>query len=89
MLSATERTLRARVAAYSLHSQRDSRALTKNARVAFNQKFLDQVDPERTLAQGERDRRAAAARKAHFTRLALKSAQARRRRSQRETGGAK
>ncbi|WP_245612650.1 hypothetical protein [Actinotalea ferrariae] len=41
-------------------------------------KFERQVDPEGTLAPDERARRAEHARKAHFARLALKSARARR-----------
>ncbi|MDN4520317.1 hypothetical protein [Mycolicibacterium austroafricanum] len=44
-------------------------------------KFEHQVDPENKLPPEERARRAEHARKAHFKRLALKSAQARRRRS--------
>ncbi|WP_370332603.1 hypothetical protein [Mycolicibacterium hippocampi] len=44
-------------------------------------KFERQVDPDGTLPSAERARRAEHARKAHFQRMALKSAQARRRRS--------
>ena len=40
-----ERTLRARADAYRLHSLYDSRELTANARVAFNDRFARQVDP--------------------------------------------
>jgi hypothetical protein len=43
-------------------------------------KFEKQVDPEGTLPPQERAKRAENARKAYFARLALKSAQARRRR---------
>jgi hypothetical protein len=43
-------------------------------------KFERQVDPEGILPPAERAMRAEHARKAHFKRLALKSAQARRRR---------
>lgn len=43
-------------------------------------KFEREVDPDGVLAPAERARRAAHARKAYFARLALKSAQARRRR---------
>jgi hypothetical protein len=74
-----ERTLRARMAAYVLHSRYDSRELTAPARRAFNDRFEKDVDPHGTLPPGERERRAKAAKKAYFTRLALKSAQARRR----------
>ncbi len=81
MLSDNERTLRGRIGAYSLHAQRDSRELTKNARQAFDRKFLNEVDPDRVLPEDERHRRARALRQAYFARLALKSARARRRRS--------
>ena len=81
MLSATERSLRGRIGAYELHAQHDPRVTTRNARAAFNQKFLDQVDPDKSLPEAERNRRATAARKAYYARLALKSAQTRRRKA--------
>jgi hypothetical protein len=56
----------------------DRAAATQPARDALMRKFEDQVDPDRSLPVDERARRAASARKAHFQRLALKSAQARR-----------
>lgn len=77
-LSPSERRLRARLAAQTLHSKYDSRELTANARRAFLAKFEDEVDPNRELPEPERLRRAESARRAYFTRLALKSAQARR-----------
>jgi hypothetical protein len=40
--------------------------------------LIDEVDPDRELPEAERFRRAEHAKKAYFTRLALKSAQARR-----------
>ena len=67
------------MAAYVLHSRYDSRDLTAPARRAFNDRFENEVDPDGTLPPAERQRRAEAAKKAYFTRLALKSAQARRR----------
>lgn len=42
-------------------------------------RFEDEVDPDHVLSEAERRRRAEHARKAYFTRLALKSTQARRR----------
>lgn len=42
-------------------------------------KFELEVDPDKVLPEAERQRRAEAAKKAYFTRLALKSVQARRR----------
>lgn len=67
-----ERTLRARIAAHESWAHTANRsARTAPARAARDAKFLDQAggDPVR----------AAHLRKAHFARLALKSAQARRR----------
>ena len=83
-LTPTERSLRSRLAAQTLHSKYDSRELTAPARKAFLQRFEDEVDPTGELPEAERIRRAEHARKAYFTRLALKSAQARR---QRAAGG--
>lgn len=81
-LSPEERTLRARIAAHALHSQRDSRDLTAKARQAFWDRFEKQVDPDGVLPPAERARRAEHARKAYFTALSFKAAQARRRRAE-------
>lgn len=51
---------------------------TEPARTAFLESFLDEVDPHRELPEAERNRRAEAAKKLHMARLALKSAEARR-----------
>lgn len=48
------------------------------ARAAFDQRFVDEVDPDRVLPEPERLRRAAAARKAHYQRMTLASIKARR-----------
>ncbi len=77
-LTPSERVMRARMAAYTLHAHHDPRETTKEARRAFNQRFLDEVDPERRLPERERLRRADAARRAYFTRLAYLSARKRR-----------
>ena len=66
-----------RIGAHALHAAHDSRQTTKAAREKFLGRFLDEVDPERTLPEAERLRRAEHARKAYFARLALKSAQTR------------
>jgi hypothetical protein len=79
-LTPEERTLRARIAALTLHSKVDSRQHTEPARRTFRQSFLEQVDPAGELPEAERQRRADAAYRAHMTRLALKSARARRKR---------
>lgn len=76
--------LRGRIGAYRLHATHDPRETTANARAAFLSKFEKDVDPDETLPPEERQRRAAAARKAHFARLALKSGQKRR---ERKTNG--
>lgn len=75
-----QRVLRARLAAHTLHAKVDSREHTAPARRAFMARFEDEVDPDHVLPEAERRRRAEHARKAYFTRLALKSTQARRRR---------
>lgn len=74
-----EMARRGRIGAHRLHSLYDSRELTAPGRRAFLAKFEREVDPEGTLPEAERKRRAASARKAHFARLARLSAQARRR----------
>ena len=76
-MNASERTLRGRLGAYSLHAMYDPRETTKAARAAFLIRFFVDVDPEGLLPPEERQRRAESARKAYFTRLALRSAQAR------------
>jgi hypothetical protein len=80
-LTPTERSLRAQIAAHeSWANTDDPSARTANARKAMLDKFETQVDPDGKLTPAERAKRAAHARKAHFKRLALKSAQVRRRR---------
>ena len=76
--SQAERSLRARLAAYALHAQRDPRETTANGRAAFLARFDREVDPRGLLEPEERRRRAEQARRAYFTRLALASAKARR-----------
>jgi hypothetical protein len=73
-----DRAALGRLGAYSLHSKYDSRELTSAARVEFLSRFEREVDPEGLLPEAERNRRAEFARKAYFTKLAMKSAAARR-----------
>ena len=80
VLTPNERTLRARLAAHALHASVDSKQHTEPARRAFMARFENEVDPDRNLTPSERLRRAEHAKRAYFTRLALKSAQARRKR---------
>lgn len=79
-LTPAERSLRARIGAYALHAQHDPRQTTAAARAAFLQRFVREVDPHLRLTAPERLRRAEAARKAYFTRLAYRSARRRNRR---------
>jgi hypothetical protein len=71
------------MAAYCLHAQRDPRETTQAARDSFMARFERQVDPDNLLPRAERQRRAEAAKKAYFLKLALKSARARRARGRR------
>jgi hypothetical protein len=72
--------IRGRIGAYALHASRDARELTASARKAFMGRFEAEVDPDRILSAGERERRAEYAKKRYFQSLALKSAKARRQR---------
>jgi len=77
--SPAERSLCAAIASNeSWAKTADRPARTAAARRAFNKRFEDQVDPDGVLTPAERAKRAENARQAHFQRLALKSAQARR-----------
>jgi len=78
-LTPAERTLRARLAAHTLHARvADPTAHTAPARRAFLERFEREVDADNQLPADERRRRAEHARKAYFTRLALASVKARR-----------
>ena len=83
MLTPTQRSLRGRIGAYSQHARHDPRRTTSRARSVFLSRFLTEVDPDGKLPLEERLRRAASARKAHMTRLAFRSALARRAKAQR------
>ena len=85
-LTPAERSLRGRMGAYVVHARYDPRQTTAPARSAFLKRFLDEVDPDRVLPEPERLRRAAAARKAYFTRLAFLASRRRRQRKSRGQG---
>lgn len=85
--SPAERSLRARVAAHTMHARHDAQQTTANGRAAFLARFEREVDPNGALPLEERRRRAEHARRADFARLALASAKARRVR--RQGGGAR
>jgi hypothetical protein len=80
-----QRSAHARAAAYSQWAATDDwTARTAVARQAFMDRFEREVDPDGTLRPEERARRAESARRAYFTRLALRSAKAR---ADRKRGG--
>lgn len=64
-----------------MHSLHSACEVTQAARAACNQRFEDEVDPERVLDRADRAARAAAARKAYMLRLSMKSAKVRRERA--------
>jgi hypothetical protein len=72
-----------RIGALTLHAQ--GKTNTQPARAAFMTKFEKQVDPEGILEPAERAKRAEFARKAHYARLSLASAESRRRKSSRSS----
>lgn len=78
--------MHARLAAHVRWAGEDPVEGTRPAREAFDQRFYTEVDAAaaetgEVLSQAERHRRAASAKAAYMTRLAYKSARARRKRS--------
>jgi len=80
-MTPAERSLRAKIGAHALHSRYDGTVITAPARSTFLATFERQVDPDGVLPEGERQRRADHALRAHMARLALKSSQARARKA--------
>jgi hypothetical protein len=82
LLQAPVRSQIARIGAHALHAQYDSKELTRAGRAAsaaaLDERLLSVIDPESKLSPAERERRLGHARKAHFQKLALRSAQSRR-----------
>jgi hypothetical protein len=73
-------SLRGRIAANERWARTDDRAAaTAPARSGFDARFEAEIDPDGTLDPAERARRVASKRRAYFARLALLSAQSRRR----------
>jgi hypothetical protein len=74
-----DRALRARLAAHTRWAKTPDRsAATAKSRAAFMERFERQVDPDGALEPDVRAKLAANARSAHFAKLALSSARARR-----------
>ncbi len=77
-LTPEQRALRARAAAYaSWAATSDPSARGRPGQAALRSRFEREVDPDGVLPSAERARRAEAARKAFFARLALASSKAR------------
>ena len=76
-LTPEQRSQAARAAALARWSREDPRPTVMRANAALMKRFLDEVDPHRTLPEDERVRRAECAKKAYFTRLSLASSKAR------------
>jgi hypothetical protein len=74
-LTAQQRSLRARAAAYALHAQGGTS--TAAATAANMARFERQVDPDGILAPDVRAKRAEQARRSYMSSLALKSSRAR------------
>jgi hypothetical protein len=75
--SPTERSIAASIAAHVKWAKTDPVEGTSRAREVFLSTFELQADPEGALDPVERARRAEHLRKAHFKRLALRSAKVR------------
>ncbi|MGR7023407.1 hypothetical protein [Geodermatophilus sp. URMC 62] len=84
---------RALVASIAAHSSwartADPAARTANARQALAERFEREADPDGVLPAAERARRAEHLRSAHYKRMALKSAQARRQAADARKGAAR
>lgn len=76
-LTPEQRRIRAQIAVNTRLATEDPVVMTAPARRAFLDRFEREVDPEGVLDPAERARRAGAARKAYFARLALASSKAR------------
>jgi hypothetical protein len=76
-LSPEQRSLRASIAAHSRWAKEDPKVALVPVRDAFLDSFREEADPDHTLPEEERERRARALLQAHMARLALKSSRAR------------
>lgn len=76
-LANQSKVLAGRIGGLTTSARHDGKTNTAAARSTFLKSFEDQVDPDRVLSPEERERRALAARRAHMTRLAMKSASSR------------
>lgn len=77
MVSKQDFSLRGRLGGLSTAARHDPRDYAAAAQARARDRFLDLVDPDHTLTDAERQRRAVAARKLWFAKLAMKSARVR------------
>lgn len=85
-----QRSLRARIAAHTQWANESNRTeRTAAARKAASDRFEVQVDPDGVLSPEVRRQRAESARRAHFSRMAMASAKARRRKANTHSVGAR
>lgn len=78
-LTPEQRVLRARIAAHTgWANTQDRTARTQPGRNAFFRRFELQVDPDGVMSEKARRKAAESAMRAHMSRLALRSSQARR-----------
>lgn len=69
---------RGRAGAAVVHARHDGRALTENARAAFDRRFITLADPKNELSQEDLDLRVAELRREYFATLGRASAHVRR-----------
>lgn len=76
-LTPEQRTLRARIAASARWAGEDPAVNAARGQAGLIDRFRREVDPDGTLPEAERERRAQSAYRAHMSRLALASSKAR------------
>lgn len=76
-LTPAQRKLRAQIAANTRWSREDPAPGAARGQAGLLARFEREVDPDNTLPPAERARRVESAKKAHFARLALRSARVR------------
>jgi hypothetical protein len=81
------KSLPRQIAANTRWSKEDPTRQGEILRAGLDAKFLREVDPDQQLPEAERQRRAECARRAFYQRLALKSAEARRKNKLLRSGG--
>lgn len=78
-MTPAQRTQRASIAANTRWGREPNRTkATAKARAGLHEKFLRLADPDMKLSEAQREKLAANLKKAHYRRMAMKSAEARR-----------